>query len=406
MTTLLVVHDTPEPALYGLMAAIVAAQRQLPLLHLAADYDTGRFPDACQHVLRHGGLVTSGLLWLERMTGRSPGAALTPAACAQRAAREDCVVPIGPSQRDALSVLIPLLEQGGVPYRLWHTVNRRGRLILEDRSGGAAIEGEWRPDTFGRWHATPPPSSPPHSIRGAGKLRIALIGARQDQAAAYPATLAALGDAADALGITLDVLFVPPKTLSPDDGLLPATVAGILLPGGADMGNVSGQLAVARYALQQGIPTLGLCLGMQTMATAALQQLPALRRANLQEADPDAPVKTFVPLRDPNRYGVHRSGEHDLRLRTGSRLASILATDNRLRYNHRYQLNPDLLEMLPRCGLTVSATDSAGAIADGIELADHPFYLGVQGHPELTSAPAAAHPLIMAWLKQAALSGR
>ncbi|WP_213990572.1 gamma-glutamyl-gamma-aminobutyrate hydrolase family protein [Sodalis sp. dw_96] len=405
MTILLVVHDTPEPALYGLMAAIVSARRQLPLLHLTADYDTGLFPDACQHALRHGGLVTSGLLWLERMTGRSPGAALTPAACAQRAAQEDCVVPIGPSQRDALSVLIPLLEQGGVPYRLWHTLSRQGRLILEDRSGGAALGGEWQPDAFGRWHDSPPHSSPLYSSGGTDKICIALIGSRDDQAAAYPATLAALGDAADALGLALDVLFVPPKTLSPDADPLPATVGGVLLPGGADMGNVSGQLGVARYTLKHGIPTLGLCLGMQTMATAALQQLPALSRANLQEADPDAPVKTFVPLRDPNRYGVHRSGEHEMRLRAGSRLASILGAGNRLRYNHRYQLNPDLLEYLPWCGLMVSATDMAGAIADGIELAGHPFYLGVQGHPELTSAPGAAHPLMVAWLKQTARSG-
>ena len=401
MTMILVVHDTPEPALYGLMAAAAATERQLPLLHLAADYDTRRYPDACQHVLRDGGLVTSGLLWLERLTGRSPGQTLTPAACAQQAAGADCVIPIGPSQRDGLPLLTARLARDGLPYRIWQTVTRQGGLALEDRTDGQFIGGTWRPDAFGRWYrGTPKP------IAGGAPVRIALVGARHDQAGAYPATLAALGDAADALGIAVEVMYIAPKNLPRDPALPLADVAGILLPGGSDMGNVAGQLAVARHALNLGIPTLGLCLGMQTMATAALQQLPQWRDANLEEADPDAPVKTFVPLRDPERYGSHRLGEQDMRLRPGSRLAAILAADTRLRYNHRYQLNPDLLDGIEASGLSVSATDAGEAIVDAIELASHPFYLGVQGHPELTSRPGAAHPLIVAWLKQAARSAR
>ncbi|WP_230492639.1 glutamine amidotransferase-related protein [Martelella alba] len=401
MTIILAVHDTPEPAFYGLMAATAAAERRLPLFHLAADYDIGRYPDACQHVLRAGGLVVSGLLWLERLAGRSPGQALTITACVQQAAGGDGVIPIGPSQRKALPLLTDRLAREGLPYRIWRTVARQNGLVLEDQTHGRLMGDIWRPDAFSRWRRDVFAMA-----TGRRPVRIALIGDRRDQTEAYPATLAALGDAADALNIAVEVLFAAPKNLPRDPAAELSAVDGILLPGGSDMGNVPGQLAAARHALQHKVPTLGLCLGMQTMATAALRQTPRWRDANLAEACPDAPVKTFVPLCHPRPYGPHRLGEHAMRLRAGSQLAAILSTHDRLRYNHRYQLNPELLEGLSACGLTVSATDAGGAIADAVELADHPFYLGVQGHPELSSRQGAAHPLLVAWLSAAANPSR
>lgn len=168
------------------------------------------------------------------------------------------------------------------------------------------------------------------------------------------------------------------------------------------MPNVAGQIAVARATLRHGIPTLGLCLGMQTMATAAVQQLPALREASLAEANPAAPVKTFVPLRQPALTGVHRSGRLSMHSRPGTLMAALLGEHSPLHYNHRYQFNPDLNGALAQAGIDVSALGGDGTVVDAIEAGNGRFWCGVQGHPELGSRLDAPHPLITALLRRAA----
>ncbi len=230
---------------------------------------------------------------------------------------------------------------------------------------------------------------------------VALIGSRADQWDSYPATLAALGDAADALGLALRVRYVSPQRLEPTLKALDE-VDGVLLPGGSAMANVAGQIAVARDTLLRGIPTLELCLGMQTMATAALQQLASLRAASLAEADPAAPVKTFVPLCQPALTGVHRSGRLSLHSQPGTLMAALLGESRPLHYNHSYQFNPLLNEALTQTGIRVSALGGEGTVVDAIEASDGRFWCGVQGHPELGSRQDAPHPLVTALLRRAA----
>ncbi|NDL62221.1 hypothetical protein GRH90_05570 [Enterobacteriales bacterium SAP-6] len=234
---------------------------------------------------------------------------------------------------------------------------------------------------------------------GAAPLCIALLGSRRDQLDVYPAIAAALGDAADALSLRLDILFASPRqplgdTLDRADG--------VLLPGGASMANVAGQIAAARYTLDNAIPTLGLCLGMQTMATAVAQRMLGSAEVNLAEAEPLAPIKSFVPLAETAGRPHHRLGDQTMLSVPGSRMHALLGDRSGMRYNHRFQLNPALKQSLENYGLRISATDDSGAIADGIEFTGHDFYLGVQGHPELSSARGRPHPLLMAFLTAAA----
>jgi len=227
------------------------------------------------------------------------------------------------------------------------------------------------------------------------------VGAQADQCSVYPATLAALGDAADALALSLDIVYADP--LMPEDQLhaVMAGVDGILLPGGAAMCNVTGQVRAAHYALHHNIPVLGLCLGMQTMSTAIVQKMLGSLKANLAEADPDAEIKTFVPLSDTPAFPVHRLGSHIMHVRPGTRMHAILGDEFTVRYNHRFHLEPALKAGLEEYGLLISGTDVTGKIADGIEYTRHPFYLGVQGHPELSSLRVNPHPLLTAFLKAA-----
>ncbi|MGL6017751.1 MAG: glutamine amidotransferase-related protein, partial [Gibbsiella quercinecans] len=327
----------------------------------------------------------------ERLTGQTLAAPITPATLLGQ--RQDRVVPLGPSQLAHFPALARRLQRGGVDYELVHIEQQNGRFGFS-----RLLAGHWRQDRFGRWRQGDDTGVPEAA------LRIALIGRWQDQQDAYPATLAALGDAADALGLPLEVVCLAPQEIADQAGAQArlAGFSGVLLPGGSAMANVPGQIQAAHYTLAHAIPTLGLCLGMQTMATAVAQQMLGSTQANLAEADPSAAIKTFTPLHDAAGLPLHRLGAQPLCCRPGSLMHGVLGERYTVRYNHRYQLNPALKAGLEQQGLCISATDASGAVADGIEFTRHPFFLGVQGHPELSSREGQAHPLLMAFLRAAA----
>lgn len=391
MSLIFVAHNTPVPALYGAMAAILSNALRLPMAHLPVAWNLAHYADACQHVTAGGTLVTSGLVWYERLTAQTLAAPITPATLLGQ--RQDGVVPLGPSQLAHFPALAQRLQRGGVDYELVHIEQQNGRFGFS-----RLLAGHWRQDRFGRWR-----QGDDTGVSEAA-LRIALIGRRQDQQDAYPATLAALGDAADALGLALEVVCLAPQEIADQAGAQArlAGFSGVLLPGGSAMANVPGQIQAAHYTLAHAIPTLGLCLGMQTMATAVAQQMLGSTQANLAEADPAAAIKTFTPLHDAAGLPLHRLGAQSLYCRPGSLMHGVLGERYSVRYNHRYQLNPLLKADLEQQGLCISATDASGAVADGIEFTRHPFFLGVQGHPELSSRVGQAHPLLMAFLRAAA----
>ena len=153
------------------------------------------------------------------------------------------------------------------------------------------------------------------------------------------------------------------------------------------MAAVIGQIAVAKATRQRRIPTLGLCLGMQSMCTAVVQQQAGYEQAILAEVAPDAPLHSFVRF-------------DDLRHRCGLFAFPALAPYQRMHYNHRYYFNPQLLPQLLAGGIEVSVqTDD---IVEAIRCASHPFWQGVQGHPELMSRPDAPHPLFSRFLRAVA----
>jgi CTP synthase len=193
--------------------------------------------------------------------------------------------------------------------------------------------------------------------------------------------------------------FVPPKELSSEDAReIAADVDGILLPGGSDMANVRGQILMAQAALESKTPSLGLCLGMQTMTTAVVRKAFQSSEANLAEANPSAPLKTFVPLAELSGE-EHRLGDRQIEVEPNSLLGELLGRTHIIRCNHRYAFNPDLVSPLLKVGLAITAWDGVRSIVDAIELGEHPFFVGMQGHPELQSRGSFPHPVIKAFLK-------
>lgn len=402
MALILVEHRTAAPALYGALAAVVAAERGAGLAHLPARFDVGLHPDAVQHVAASGVLVPSGLLWFERLTGRDVGGAATVEAVLRDATRAHVVVPLHPAvMPDGLAeALRDAAEAAGVTVERLAVVSDGSRFALRrvDAEGPRDLPGRWIRDGFGRFVSS---TSEARTIDDPGPpLRVGLIGAERQHRDVYPGAIAALGDAADAAGLAIDVMFIDPRGVRASEvPALLAGVDGVLLPGGSDMADVSGQVLMARGALDGAVPAVGLCLGMQTMTTAIAQKALGDTGVDLAEADPDAPLHSFVALAETPGLPPHRLGEHPTAAVAGTDYGDLPGTPSRERFNHRYRVNPLLEPVLVTAGMRISARDGTGTIIDAIEVGAHPFFIGLQGHPELRSHPRSPHPVLSAFVQ-------
>ncbi|AMG56256.1 glutamine amidotransferase-related protein [Pantoea vagans] len=333
MSLLFILDDAHNPAQFGVAASLLANQQSLPLWSLRPIF-SNEYPDSYQHVAAAGYCVTSGLFLSDTL---------------QQEVTDVSQLPL----QDAVIV-----------------------LAAADAPRIANLKGE-------RHFSRDLPLFRETAATGERTLRIGLMGRERDQRDSYPANLMSLQAAARQLGVALDICLLPPAELCADlhelDGL-----HGVVLPGGSSMAAVLGQIAVAKATLQRDIPTLGLCLGMQSMCTAVVQQATGYENAMLAEVAPDAPLHSFVRF-------------NDLRHRCGLFAYPAAAPYDRMPYNHRYCFNPRLLPQLQAGGIDV--TVQTDTIVEAIRSPSHPFWLGVQGHPELMSRPDAPHPLFTAFLQ-------
>ena len=287
----------------------------------------------------------------------------------------------------------------------WVEVGQDGDLATEgpvaDRIAALARIGT---DRYGRPR---PNGGEPAPRRPETGLMVVVAGEREYLTSVYPAVLAALGDAADALTIAVDVHFASAEEALQAPDACVAAAHALILPGGADMAQVPAQIGLAAAALRQGLPTLGLCLGMQTMAVAVARHRAGLVEAHLEEVDPDAPIRLFEHMTDASGRTVHRLGDRVAAVDPDSRLAAILgrygAERSRLveRTNHRYRLAPKFKPSLLGAGLAATAIDASADVVYAVEGRDGPLFLGFQGHPELLSVPSSPHPGLMALIDAA-----
>jgi CTP synthase len=193
-----------------------------------------------------------------------------------------------------------------------------------------------------------------------------------------------------------------PKELSTLDLL-----DGIIVPGGFGLSGIQGKIDTIRYARENNIPYLGLCLGMQLAIVEYAQNVCNIEGAHTVEVDKKAkhPVIDFIPeqvkIVEQSKYGATmRLGAYPAILKKGS-LVNKLYGENKVyeRHRHRYEVNPDYVESLEKGGLIFSGRSPDGILMEFMEISDHPYFVATQAHPEFKSRPLKPSPLFDGLIK-------
>ncbi len=235
-------------------------------------------------------------------------------------------------------------------------------------------------------------------------VRIGLIGKYVVLPDAYLSVVEALRHGGFEHGAKVDLDWIQAEDV---EGLLAsgrlAHLDGIVIPGGFGPRGIEGKIAAAGYARENGIPCLGLCLGMQTMVIEFARNVLGLAGANSSEFDPESP-HPVIDLMDDQREvvnygGTMRLGVYPARLRPGSRVAAAYGEPFVYeRHRHRYEFNPRYRRRIEDAGLVASGTSPDDRLVEFVELEGHPFWVGTQAHPEFKSRPDRPHPLFAAFM--------
>ncbi|HEV8450358.1 MAG TPA: CTP synthase, partial [Gaiellales bacterium] len=232
-----------------------------------------------------------------------------------------------------------------------------------------------------------------------GSVRIAIVGKYVQLQDAYLSVVEALNHSAIHHGTRLEVIWVDAETLSKQEaeGKL-AEADGVLIPGGFGIRGIEGKIAAARFARENEVPYLGVCLGMQVAVVEFARHVAGLDGANSSEFDPETPYPVIDLLPEQKEVedmgGTMRLGADSVTLVEGSRAHA--AYGERVvqeRHRHRYEVNNQYRSKLVARGLLISGTYQDERLVEVIELPDHPWFVASQYHPEFKSRPNRPQPL-------------
>jgi len=237
-------------------------------------------------------------------------------------------------------------------------------------------------------------------IRAAeGTVRIALVGKYVQLQDAYLSVVEALRHASIHHGTKLEIVWVDAETLSwAEAERRLSQVDGILIPGGFGIRGIEGKIAAARFAREQAVPYLGVCLGMQVAVVEFARHVVGLDGANSSEFEPETPYPVIDLLPEQKQVedmgGTMRLGSDPVKVMEGT-LAEQAYGEAVVyeRHRHRYEVNNTLRPQLVAHGLVVSGTSPDERLVEIVELQDHPWFCASQFHPEFKSRPNRPQPL-------------
>ncbi|WP_461307386.1 CTP synthase, partial [Albidovulum sp.] len=253
-----------------------------------------------------------------------------------------------------------------------------------------------------------------------GEVRVAIVGKYTQLEDAYKSIAEALTHGGMANRVKVKAEWIDAEIFERED---PAPwledFHAILVPGGFGERGTEGKIKAAQFAREKEIPYLGICLGMQMAVIEAARNVAGLARAGSEEFDHEKGERRFEPVVyhlkewvqgnhmvarkvDDDKGGTMRLGAYTAILKEGSHVARIYGTTEiEERHRHRYEVDIKYREKLEKCGLVFSGMSPDGKLPEIVEWKDHPWFIGVQFHPELKSKPFAPHPLFADFIRAA-----
>jgi len=238
------------------------------------------------------------------------------------------------------------------------------------------------------------------------QLNVALVGKYVDLPDAYLSVTEALRAGGFANDAKVNIKWIASDDCESPEGAKSAlgVVDAICIPGGFGVRGIEGKLGALKFARENKIPTLGLCLGLQCMVIEAARNLAGIKDANSAEFEPGTPSPVISTMASQEDYvsgkgdmgGTMRLGLYPANLSKGSVVADVYgATQIQERHRHRYEVNNEYRQVISDAGLVFSGLSPDGHLVEFVELpkSAHPYYVGTQAHPEFLSRPTKAHPL-------------
>lgn len=236
------------------------------------------------------------------------------------------------------------------------------------------------------------------------RVSIAVVGKYIEHQDAYKSIYESLTHAAAAHDCGIDLVRVDAQEIETDGAeKFLKNVAGIVVPGGFGDRGVEGKIASARFAREQKVPYLGLCLGMQVATIEFARNACGLDAANSTEFDPESP-HPIICLLEEQREITHkgasmRLGTWPTIIRDGTLARQVYGTHEIYeRHRHRYEFNLKYHDLMTANGFVISGTSPDGTLVEIIELQNHPWFLACQYHPEFKSKPNNPHPMFKGFL--------
>ncbi|MDF1669901.1 MAG: CTP synthase [Roseovarius sp.] len=258
-----------------------------------------------------------------------------------------------------------------------------------------------------------------------GQVNVAIVGKYTQLEDAYKSIKEALTHGGMANRVKVNVEWVDAEIFDSEDAAPHLEgFHAILVPGGFGERGTEGKIKAAQFARERKIPYLGICLGMQMAVIEAARNMAGMSDAGSEEFDHEAGKKRFTPVVyhlkewvqgnekvqrkvSDDKGGTMRLGAYDAVLKEGSKVARVYGTtaiDER--HRHRYEVDTKYREKLEKCGLIFSGMSPDGRLPEIVEWSDHPWFIGVQFHPELKSKPFEPHPLFADFVRAAVETSR
>ena len=236
------------------------------------------------------------------------------------------------------------------------------------------------------------------------EVSIGLVGKYVKLHDAYLSVAEALNHAGYAYHSHVRIHWIDSESITRENvGEILAGLQGILIPGGFGSRGIEGMILAAEYAREHKIPYLGICLGMQIAVIEYARNKAGLLDAHSGEFDEQCANKVidFMPgqSEDLDKGGTLRLGSYPCLIQENTKMEECYGADLIYeRHRHRYEFNNTYREKLEQAGLRISGTSPEGRLVETVELSDHPFYVGVQFHPEFKSRPNEPHPLFCGFI--------